>query len=412
MIDDENINIMFQNVEGWRAFELKEGIGLAQASALRELPFDLDPERAPYAKELYWEGSILRAVITPTRDVLTADWLRYNIEPIIIMVAPSSVIDPDEVKYVTSHYEKVGRVNNTDEEQHGTVYHLSMNENEDEEDEGGLTRHSIVVTFIEHDAQVSFTFAAASAAEDSEIFDAVLKPLVQIANNFLKSPTLDILGASARAARSSTDMAFEYSLSGSFVSEGADVVHPLKGLDEGWSIYAHGGNEAIYSMLAVENLTDQPADLVERSRNRIFKLEPDDTGEVAFGWREDGAQLFVTPPVDIDAEGVSPLLLTITISSDFVVPAVSEDYDLIYQDDEPGGMQVMAFAPMQSVLSEEAERFDHSYIAVFNEINCSITAVCISTSEDEPKFYDDAFIQIALNVAEYVHGIAVDEDQS
>ena len=403
---DDALDVMFKDVEGWRAFELDDGIGLAKASALRELPYDLDPKRAPYAKKLYWSDSVLTAVITPTRDVITREWIKFNIEPIIIMVAPASMIDPEQISFVQSNYALIGRVSDGVED-NGVIYYLSK-------DNDGDIHHNYIVVFPDRDVHVSFGFSASDVASEEEIRAATLEPLVKIAANFRNSAVLDLLGAANRAARSAADLAFEVSLSGSFVPEGSDVIYPIKGLDDGWTLYAHNGNEAIYSMLTLNNATDSPSDLIEFSRNRIFEIPRDDTNEVALGWREDGIQLFLAPPSDVEADGITPLLITVNISNDAVVHAPSKNYEVLHSDDEgAGGVEVFAFGSLDSSFSDEIGRFDHSYVGMIYGVNCSVNAICVSSTDESPKFYDDAFVLICRNIAEYVGKIAevVDDNE-
>jgi len=402
-MQDDILKIMFKDIKGWRACELDDGVGLSKAAALRELPYKLDPKRAPYAKKLYWDESVLTAVITPTKDVIAPSWIQYNVEPIIIMAAPASMIDPEQSSFVTANYKHVGRLNDGDEET-GNVYHYSR------EDEG-VNAHNIIVILDDRDIHVSFAFSASDAASDKEICDIVLEPLVKIATNFRESATLDILSAANRAARSAANLAFEFSLSGSFVPEGAESVYPLKGLSEGWKLYAHNGNEAIMSMLTMEDELDSPSGLVYKSRNKIFEISKDETGNAAFGWRDDGIQFFLVPPVDGEPTGFTPLLLTVHISNDSVIHAPSKNYEVIHSDgDIEGGVEVLAFGPVDSVISVDINRFDHSYVAMFNSFNCSISAICVSSSDQENKFYDEAIITVAKNIAEHVNRIYEAED--
>lgn len=414
MIQDNSLEIMFENVDGWRAFEVNDGIGLSQASALRELPYDLDPDRAPFAKELYWEDSSLRVIITPTRDALTEFWVRYNIEPIILMAAPASAMDPDEMKYVKSSYKMVSKIQDTNGS-NGEVYYLSKEEHE----ESNLTRHSVICVFEESDVQVSFSFTSSILAEDEEVLAETLPTLAQIANNFLKSPALDVFGAAQRATKGSADIAFEYSVTGQFVSDPDNAIYPIKGLD-GWKLYAHTGNAALIGMLSMESLEETPADIANRNSNKIFEITKDATDEVGLDWRDSGMQLFAVPPLsEEEAVGVTPLLITISISNEMVTPAVSSDYDVIYDDGEvSGGIQVLAFAPSESMFDDESddddeeddvELFDHSYVATVFEHNCSVTAIAISKSVASPRYYDDAFVSISRTIAEHVQRIAVEE---
>lgn len=400
-MQDDAIKIMFDTIEGWRACELDEGIGLAKAAALRELPYKLDPTRAPYAKKLYWDDGCLNAVITPTRDALTPEWIRYNIEPIVIMVAPASMIDPDEINFVKTTYNKVGTVvDSNTEESTGIVYHHSREEDR-------VTTHSVIIIFPDRDIQASFSFGASPNAEDKVILAATLNVLGQIANNFLKSPALDILGAAHRASKSSADLAFEYSLTGSFIPDGAEVVYPIKGLDKGWKVYAHNGNDAIMSMFTFQTDDDVPSDFVSRSNHQIFEITEDETGNVGFGWRDEGLQLFLVPPADITNQGVSPLLFTINISNETVVLQVSNDYDVLHDDgDIPGGIAVLAFSPIDTIMFEDSTMYDHSFVGMMQDMNCSINAFYVSSSEESNTLYDEALVKVSHNIAESVRRIA------
>lgn len=370
-------------LDGWKIVTEDSGVGMLRAKMFQELPMDLNSDLL-WNEDVAWGEEVLRGILTPTRGVRTKTWLGTGITPIVFIVTPITSVAQDEMRALET-YDDVRRFLPPGNEELTVKVRVI-------DDEDGRN-FSLAILNEQENFLATFAFLSFSIKDDSaEVITEVLRPLVQFVSNAISDVSFDVYSSMSKARRSSHELAFEYSLTGSLTGFDTFPFYPAEGL-EGWRVLAHNGETESFVSALEAREGESPSDAVAREGVFLFEGVADDDGDIPVGWRSGGMQLFIVPP---DAPtGLTPMMIVITLSKYGALHIPSLDYQMYAEHNDLAGLSVIRCAPAPSEFAEGA--YDTMY-ATLSSLGISVSGLVGSVEPETAHYYDAAFDVIAQNV--------------
>jgi len=403
-IDFEPTSKILKGADKLRAFELNDGIGLYEATALRDLPYELDPDRAPFAQFIEWRDSALTFIVEPTRDSEVIEtWLTYGVSPVTIVATSLSSVSSEEVQEIKKTYEFYGNINADFGKGEVRITHIDI--------EHEKPMMGAAFMFEEYDYIVTISFE--SMSKDEDLAAKVINTVLPIVENISQSPMLDFLAATKRAHKSAGDIAFELSVNGTL--DGSDEQKILFDMP-GWTAYTHNGGNIPIDLVESVDAGLSPQDIYQKFRAKLIEFPRDENGEQFVMWNDQGFQVILVPDDVDDLYGSTPILATVQLTNNMTIGVPSNDYDVLLMDDDSVGItgkEILAFAPIVNDVDDDVEggeseeqdyeeSYYHNYMGRLLMVNCIINAVACSVHEKAPEQYDEAFLRFSTNILNYV----------